>query len=132
MQFYVVSRCVICASVAACCFFGGACRRSNNDVATTAERDAVAHSTVSRSDIIRVADEAAAKQLEHLRDYRRIYDTGNKLWADAFPAPDPNLAKHEYQVVKYERKGLLPATGGALWICVDREDGQILKIIPWE
>jgi len=108
-------------------------------------QSAMGKTPLSREQIIEIANAAA-------RDYgwdpgscTVVFDEGNSAWKSklsdiqsalaSIPLPEretvglppmPWLEGHDYQVVQYVRRAF--GTGADLWVFVDRDTGEVLKV----
>ncbi len=80
--------------------------------------------------LIEAASVAVRQHGDDLKKFRVIYDEGNAIWkSDIKNIPVPELDGHDYQLIIYaprDRRQL----GGILYVLVDRNTREVLRIIP--
>jgi len=84
---------------------------------------------LSKEKIIKIADRAARRHGRKPEDCIVIYDEENAYWTRNVNArgPWPELEGHDYQAVIYNYR--VPRPSGSLWVLVDRNTGNVLKVI---
>ena len=81
--------------------------------------------TLSKEEIVKVADGAARHRGWNPDKMHVEYDEGNTTWREIARASWPELEGRDFQAVAYWHDPPLPE--GGLWVLVDRNTGEILS-----
>jgi hypothetical protein len=81
--------------------------------------------TLSKEQIIEIANRAARRHGCNPEEMDVIYDEGNAGWRSIAVGPWPELEGHDFQAVVYWHRPPIPE--GGLWVLVDRNTGQVLS-----
>ncbi len=81
---------------------------------------------LSKEQIVQIANGAARR---HGYDPKEmVYDEGNVAWKKEPRGPWPELEGHDFQAVEYWHRSLYTA-GGGIWVLVDRNTGEVLRVV---
>ncbi len=87
----------------------------------------IGNSILSKEQIITAANVAARQHGWNPKKCRIFYDEGNAKWKSVIEEDVPSLARRDFQVVAYGRQEIV--LGGPLLVLVDRNTGDVLKVL---
>jgi hypothetical protein len=116
------------------CSVGTSCKPSGTQ--TTPEKsktrgsggqNEIKKTELSREQIINIADKVARDHNRDPEQMKVVYDDGNATWRRIPESRDVDFPDHDFQVVVYWRRP--PVAEGGLWVLVDRNAGEVLKVV---
>ncbi len=83
---------------------------------------------LSKEQIISIANAVARRYGRDPDKSIVIYDEENALWRSTFPA-GPAFDGHDYQAVAYRDRSGEYIFSGHLWVIIDRNTGEVLRVL---